>query len=514
MWKDKIPSGKAARWLLHIGLLFAAMLAAYVAAGPANFFTATGVVFALGLGYYLWPIIRHRKRWTKRKSGFFGTTVLIFIGQTSGALAAVALIGASVLMWLSNAYSWEQILAIQGADPERSGFPQAPTVFANLSWVAVCLLLAAAVIFLMTIAIRPWVERRAVDENPTPLRGRDVPGVLSFWFTGFLSLVTFYLLVALTGTAFLLFLGLDAIRWDRALTTADLFLHLPALPLGFLVLAWLVVVLRESDIQSAWDTRQPASAESAAAPPKILGISLPGMATASAAGFAAIVFALIYFAHIVVILLDSLVPAVATGDMTQRALNNWAVEQREAGRPEADIAAAIHEMGRWSPDAPTEGLARLLPELIDSIARWSCRVAVTAGTIDATERRAAPWSDTLVLPRAVRHEDSRAFLDYMFEPADEKEPEDSASVATADPEGEEHSEDNEEYAPPPVRYCVKVTCPVQAPWQAPDEVVLFISHPSASPHRMFLVNRHVLGRDAAPGGYCTADGGLAESYQG
>lgn len=521
MWIKLIPTGKAARVALHTGLLFAAMLAAYVAAGPMNFLAATGVVYALGAGYYLWPMIRHRKRWAKRKAGFQGV-MFIFVTQISGCFVAIAIVGAAGLLWLSNAYRWDSLRAHLGLDPAGSGFPSAPPELADASWMMVYLLLAAAVVFGFAIAIRPWVERRMNAENPTPLRGHDVPGMLSFWFDGILGIITAYAPAVLTASGFAYFLGLDALWWDRALTTTDLFLHLPVLPLGFLVLAGMVVVLRDHDIQLMWDTGKPADAESKKAPPKILGIGMPGLAMASAAGFAAFGFAALYLIHIFVFVMGTAAPALSTGGTTKKALDEWAAEQRSAGRPDAEIAAEINESGHWSPDVPAEGLARLLPNLFANpefeIAGWTCPVTVTAGAIDAAELEAAPWPELPDTSPVVLHEENRAFVDYINESSEERKREE-AEKAAAEPEYDEDKDDNEDKAdnenyPPPIRYCVKVTCPGPAPWPASGAVVLISSHATTVPQWLYIGTLQARGRTTPAGGYCTAEGDLADSFQG
>ena len=70
--------------------------------------------------------------------------------------------------------------------------------------------------------------------------------------------------------------------------------------------------------------------------------------------------------------------------------------------------------------------------------------------------------------------------------------------------------------PLPLRYCVKVTCPVPVTWDAPPAVSLYSSHPTGSRGWLYWVyfDLYTEGAAASPGGYCTADGELAETYQG
>ena len=163
--------------------------------------------------------------------------------------------------------------------------------------------------------------------------------------------------------------------------------------------------------------------------------------------------------------------------------------------------AAVNAGGHWSPEAPAEGLARLLSAPgetpVDVVDGWACPVTVAAGIVAAAELAAAPWPDMSALPPHVTRRNQGR-----------EEPDDAPSDDAAEPMAET--------APPAVRYCIKVTCPSPVGWRAPDAIALGTSHASASPDWMHLLyfDFYADGVAASPGGYCTADGKLADEFQG
>lgn len=66
-----------------------------------------------------------------------------------------------------------------------------------------------------------------------------------------------------------------------------------------------------------------------------------------------------------------------------------------------------------------------------------------------------------------------------------------------------------------VKYCVKVTCPVPTTWDAPPAISLWSSHLRWKQgwNSQFYFDLYAEGR-ATAGGYCNADGTLADIYQG
>ena len=162
-------------------------------------------------------------------------------------------------------------------------------------------------------------------------------------------------------------------------------------------------------------------------------------------------------------------PAFATAD----AVEAWVEEQRAEGKTGTEMAALLNEHGRWSADTPESGLPVLFPDLAGSLPTEassglaSCGITLAAGVAD---------------PAAV------SGVDWL-------EPEQAASD---------------------LRYCIRTACPSPVAWDAPDTVLLASSHASRNEQWMEYVFIDVFanGRAPEPGGYCTADGRLADEFQG
>ncbi len=495
--------GKTARWLLHTALLFAAMAAAFTILWPAGFLVTWGAVIAVYLTYVLWPWIGYRDRW-KRLKMELREGILEALCTISAMLAALALLVASLLTWLYHAYHWERIIAIFEWDPDAPTLPFEPADYWPGMSTAAILLALAALLLGVAFKIRPWAERTRAAASARPNGGSGASRVLPLWIFGLIGMGSWVLLPIVIGPAILFYHLLDTVRWDRIPTMWDLFLADPVLPLGLLVTAGLVVSSRDiwvGDDVSADDPPDGGPGRSETRP-----VGMPVRIAVAIIGLAAPLAALISTIHFMFALATAALPALSAGAGTGRALAHWADGVRNSGRPEAEIVATINELGHWSPDVPGEGLGRLLPDLVkdpeDGIARWSCTVTVTAGEIDAAERETRPWLETSDQWTHVVHDATRRFNEEV----------DGRKSEFAEAE----EEDNEATPIPPVRYCVRATCPSALAWQAPEAFAMYSSHPSASPQWLFRAYADMLleGRDGSPGGYCTADGELADVYQG
>ncbi len=159
----------------------------------------------------------------------------------------------------------------------------------------------------------------------------------------------------------------------------------------------------------------------------------------------------------------TLAPAVTSTVATDTAVRGWIGERLAAGDAPADIAAKLSEFGEWDSALPDEGLVELLPALAETYTAdedISCHFVVRAGTL-------------------------------------------SEAVA-----------DDEEAMP--IKYCLRTFC-----WQLPltrereSRAWLFSSHASANPGWAERNTAATLSdKVPGPGGFCTRDGDLAESYQG
>ncbi len=492
------------RWLLHTALLFAAMAAAFAVVWPAGFLITFCAVVAVDLTYSLWPLIGYRDRWKRLKIAF-REFILQSLCTISAQLAVVGLLIAALLTWLRHAYDWERVFAIFEGDPDGPPFPFGPADY--LPWLSkTAILLALAALLLgLAFAIRPWAER---TRAAAPARLNDRSGasrVLSLWISGATAMESLVLMLIVIGPAILFYHFLDMVWWDRIPTVWDLFLADPVLPLGLLATAGIVVSWRHiAQCDGGFSANDPPDGGPGHGVTKAVG--MPVRLAVAIIGFAAPLAALILTIHFMFVVRTGPVLALSAGAHSGTALARWADGFQQSGRPEAEIVATINELGRWSPDAPGEGLARLLPDLVEDLdegtARWNCTVTVTAGTIDTAEREARPWPETSDQLTHVVHDATRRFAE---------------EIDRRESESEEAEEEDDEATPiPPVRYCVRATCPGVLAWHAPDTVALYSSHPSARPRWIFRAYADLLleGREASPGGYCTAEGELADTYQG
>jgi hypothetical protein len=166
----------------------------------------------------------------------------------------------------------------------------------------------------------------------------------------------------------------------------------------------------------------------------------------------------------------TLVPAISPTIETDTAVRGWIGERVAAGDAAADIAAKLNEFGEWDSALPEQGLVELLPALAETYGKtkdFSCHFVIRAGTLSEAEAAAVPAA-----------------------------------------------EDDAE--PIPIKFCLRSYC-----WQPPvtrereSRAWLFSSHASANPGWAAQNSAATLSDEVpGPGGFCTRDGDLAESYQG
>jgi hypothetical protein len=184
-------------------------------------------------------------------------------------------------------------------------------------------------------------------------------------------------------------------------------------------------------------------------------------------------YAILYPLHFGVVAALTSVAGIAPTFGTAEAVETWVEEQRAEGRTGAELAAILNEHGRWSADSPEAGLPVLFPDLMDTLplddssGNGNCGITLAASVAD---------------PAAVRDADWLAV----------------------------------EQAESDLRYCIRTACPSPVAWDAPDPILLYSSHPSRNEHWLenIFIDVFATGRATAPGGYCTASGELADSYQG
>ena len=172
-------------------------------------------------------------------------------------------------------------------------------------------------------------------------------------------------------------------------------------------------------------------------------------------------YVVLYAIHFGIVLALSSTAGVSATAKTAETIEEWAEVQRGDGRTETGLAVILNEYGGWNPESPEAGIPALFPELSEAmpaggnIGEVACNITVAAAV---TAERTAP----------------------------------------------------------DLTYCIRTACPSPVAWNAPDTVMLASSHSSGNRQwvKNYFIDFFAEGRAPAPGGYCTTDGELADSYQG
>ncbi len=247
----------------------------------------------------------------------------------------------------------------------------------------------------------------------------------------------------------------------------DLAIAFPVIPATFLAAAILLsaprlspsFLVKYSELPQAYMGGEPVLPGLDNRAKKILGLTV-------VSGMAATLFVVLYPFHVALVAAESWVKGLTPLMETMEAVDSTLATQREAGRSTAEIAAELNRIGSWNADAPDAGLATLVEEpgrvFVDT-----CSVRTAAGVTNPSDHGAFDW-----LP---------------------------AEQAASD-----------------LKYCIAISCASPVRWDAPPALILVSSHDSQATHWIERVFLDVFADGAAvsPGGYCTADGGLAERFQG
>lgn len=131
-----------------------------------------------------------------------------------------------------------------------------------------------------------------------------------------------------------------------------------------------------------------------------------------------------------------------------------------------EVAAALNRYGHWTPDAPGEGLGELIADPREAFP-GNCTVRTAAGIVDP------PFEGP-------------------------------------------HSGLDLEAGKPDLKFCVALVCTSPTTWSAPPTRLLVTSHASQAEgwRDNSYVDAVADGVAPEPGGYCNADGRLADTYQG
>lgn len=439
------------RWAIHTLLLFAAMVAPFF---PFDIGTAPRVAVGAGFAYLsLWlaaGLLRNR--------GKPNPPAKIFLLHILYGISVP--IAAGGLIWLLAA-EWALWAYLPMTSPAETW-----DMFMNLLIALTAIFIYPPLLFLL---LGPRLARKNGGPASRFLKGVRARGFGWFhinWLRNTAAMAGTICLLSMLWSPALLHLTARLRDSDGAVTNWELVATYPFLPFALLatavMLALSMVLIRE------WETDEAAArayidrtAESPRPAPRTRAAL--GALVAGACGAALLI--IIYPIHLGMTATVVGDAKTALGGVAEAWEILWNTHEDDDWT-RAEVAEALNRFGHWTPDAPEAGLGMLVADPGQAFPE-SCTVRTAAGTID----------------RPARDPDN------------------------ASPSSEDEAD---------VKYCVAVACAPPFAWSAPPALLLFTSHASEAEgwREDLYVDVQANGRAAAPGGYCTADGALAESYQG
>ncbi len=465
---DATLTDRSPRWTARPGAvflvetlaLFAVLAAPYFILDYGWSFIANAVFM---LGYILWPRLAS---WRKRKTATEpavkpkGPPIRVFLlvlgFQCSVLVIATGVTATIVVGWMTWAY-WIEL--VPGGAP-------------LMVWAIPGILVLAPVLFLALA--RPRGKGTPANDFLAAVRSKGLAPFRESWLITATFFLAFFCLLLLSVSIPAFHQILRALKLGEELAVWELALVFPFIPLGLIAIAAMLSIHRmighgrnsPGAIVEAY-AREPADSLAPASRTGAFG----GFAVTCA--WVATLYAILYPIHFGMVAALSSVVSIAPSFATQEAVETWVEEQRAEGRTGAELAAILNEHGSWSADSPEAGLPVLFPDLKDSLpventsGLGSCGITLAAGVAD---------------PAAV------SGVDWL-------EPEQAGSD---------------------LRYCIRTACPSPVSWDAPDTIILQSSHSSQNKYwlQYLFIDVFANGRAPAPGGYCTATGDLADSFQG
>ena len=450
--EDRSPTRPARPWVMFLA---EALILSAVMAAPyfllENFWGMI-VIALVVLGYIVWVVGSAVRRSRAGERPPFKAHLLVAGIQTCAAFITVGLGAAIILAWVSWAYSIDIIAETTGA----------------IVWLIPGVAVAAPALFLAIIASRPGRESRPTPDFRAAIHRKGFGPFRRSWLAASaFTLAIFCLLVVIAGVFAAQFL-LDSFNTGEEPSMWDVVLTFPFLPLALIAGAAMLAIFRAGERENSTRAIVQAYAEEG-------GSAAPGTGggLAVACGLAVTLYVILYPFHLGLVAWLSPVAGITPTMDTAEAVETWVEEQRAEGRTGAELAAILDEHGRWSADSPEAGLPELFPDLKDTLPSEgtselaSCSITLAAGVADPAAVRDVDWLEV-------------------------------------------------EQAESDLRYCIRTSCPSPVKWEAPGSILLFSSHFSQNEHWVenIFIDVFATGRAIAPGGYCTASGELAESFQG
>lgn len=471
------------------------------------------LIFAMGLSYtlldgYAGPIgaaaivvvyvfggifVKGRGKSDESKApGGFRIWLAVAIFFVSGFMAVTGITGAVVIAWLRIVYT----------PFESEGVPAAllnGDVAGGMTYILA--MLAGGVVFLaLGILLLHW-GRGGLDVLAGRLRRHGLGLFFSLWLNETAMLLLLTLGSSLFAVSVSLEILVDLMSFGRSGGLLAVLEAFPFMALGLASVAVLAVAmvslirdytLFEDVIHALRDDD---------APPVQRDAWWPSLVTITLGGAVGILGSMLWGLHVALPAAAASVPALEAGRAVGGDLEFWAIEMRVTGRGLEEMAAMVNENGFWRPEEPDRGLVELMPGLTESLAvsglQPGCGITVAAAV-------ATPEDAARPIP-------NRSGWQPLIEELGQKEAEESGTVGSR-----EELFSGDSYERSPLRYCVKVTCPVPVVWDAPPAVSLYSSHPSDKLDWMMGIyfDLDADGVAKSPGGYCTVSGELADSYQG
>ncbi len=441
------------RIVLETLILTAVMAASYY---PLDNGWGMIVIALVVLGYFAWAVgsAIWRRRGGERSP--FMVHLLVAAIQICAVFITAGVAAVVILFWVSGAYSTDIIADSTGA----------------VVWLYAGLALAAPALFLAIIVWRPGRGGTPFADFRAAIHTKGLGPFRGSWLAASaFTLAIFCLFMVIAGevSGRLLLDNLYTINPGVPPSLWDVIRMLPYMPLALIAGAAMLAFFRASERENSTRAILQAYAGEAG------GAAAPGVGggLAVACGMAITMYAILYPLHISMVAALSSVEGIYPAQQTAEAVETWVEEQRAEGRTGAELAAVLNEHGRWSADSPEAGLPVLFPDLKralpldDTSGLAGCSITLAAGVADPAAVRDADWLEV-------------------------------------------------EQAASDLRYCVRTACPSPVKWDAPDSILLYSSHISQNEHWLgnLFIDVFATGRAIAPGGYCTASGELAGSFQG
>ncbi len=447
------PEISIARWMWHWPLLFAAMAAPFFFIQPGS---ARWVSIAAGVAYGLWCIDLQQEIWSfirrskQERSKKQDPWTVNFFVTIFINCGAIMALG-TALIFFFGWLSWAYDLNLT-----------------KLAWPVTAVLLSLILVPALFLTLAPAFGRENGGPASRLLKGIRDQGLGRFhlfWFCGSAWNLGVLCLVPITQ-----FSGLHSLvtilNKNTAVPIWDLAVAFPVLPATFLTAAILLSAprltpscrVKNSVLARTYMDGDPVPPGLDRRAKRILGLTAVG-------GAAATLFVVLYMFHVGWVAAQSSVAGLRPLVKTIEAVESLVAAQREAGKSTAEIAAELNRIGSWTPAAPDAGLATLV-EKPKRVFVDTCSVRLAAGVTDPSAHGAFDW-----LPA--------------------------------------------EQAASELKYCIAVSCASPVRWEAPPALLLGSSHNSQAGYWLDSKFLDVFAEGTAPpGGYCTADGGLAEGFQG